>query len=227
MKKIIVVFAMLAFLAPSLLAQKYVPVDTWPYVFEEFVPGTVVTSSGTSAAQYLYNVSVLDGSLHYIKDDVIMKAEMVNVRKANIGEDIYVNIAGQMYKIISETADGSVLEQMMFNPDAQEKSSIGYGVSSSVANTKSSTNIMGARSETMNKSVMDAQADKFGGKPIAVNVKNYLYVSGKLFQASRYEMIQAGVDKAALDGFIKANKIKWKQTESLEQLVSFLKTQIQ
>ena len=225
MKKIIVMLAALVCLAPSLKAQKYVPLDTWPYVFEEFLPGVVVTDSGSASGEASYNVSVLDGSLHYVKDGVIMKADMLNIRKANIAENVFINIAGQMYKILSETADGCVLEQTMFNPDVEEKSSIGYGVSSSVAKTQSSSNLMGMRSETMNKSVMDAQADKFGGKPIGISVKYYLYTTGKLYQASRYEMIQAGVDKSALDAFVKANKIKWKQTESLEKLVSFLKSQ--
>ena len=225
MKKLSVILAALACVCQSLGAQKYVPLDTWPYVYEDFLSGTVATSSGQPATEYLCNVSILDGSIHYIKDDHIMRAEMGSVRKADISGDIYINIAGQMYRIVSENADGCVLEQIMFNPDAEEKSSIGYGVNSSVANTKSSSNLMGIRSETMNKSVMDAQAEKFGGKAIAYNVKNYLYVGGKLYQASRYEMIQAGVDKAALDGFVKANKIKWKQTESLEKLVTFLNEQ--
>lgn len=226
MKKTAVLFFFLIASAFGLSAQKFYPRETWPYILENFAEGAVRTSTGALISSGTYNVSVVDGSLHYIVDSQIMKVDMSKVYTAKVGEDTFVNLYGRMYKVLSELDKGYVLEGVVVDYEELGKVNIGYGISSSSASARNVSTLLEGSTDMVSKKIETASTGKYDGKEIPVDVIPYVYVSGRLIEASKQEVASTpGVDKDALKAFLKENKIKWNKTESLEKVVVFLATQ--
>ena len=97
------IFLLLAgmLLACPLFSQEYQPRDTWPFIYESFLPGATRTVDGALATEASFNIAVYDGTLMYIgADQTLMRADMSRVFSAKIGEDVYYNSQGQLIRSI-------------------------------------------------------------------------------------------------------------------------------
>ena len=226
MKKILLLQVLLLFAASAVYAQKYQPRETWPYVNDDFVDGAVRTRSGSLIEEAKLNVSVADGSLHYIKDGVIMKVDMSTVYTARIGSDVFVNVGAKMYRILSEKESGCLLQFVQVDIDKMGRVDIGYGISSSSASAMNINSLDGL-SDTVNYKIEKVMDDKDNGEYLPLIVERFLLVDGKLIPATKQGLKDyPGIDMAALDAFVKSNKIKWTKNESLELLVDFVAAQL-
>lgn len=229
MKKVFFACALvLTALTGSLYAQKYEPRESWPFLYEKFQDGAARTSSGALVTEAPLNVSVVDGSLTYINDKgIIMRADMMRIYTAKIGEDVYLNVGGKLYKVLSELDKGCVLYETCIDEDKLNNVDIGYGVSSSTASAVNISVIMDGRMSVINKSLEQTELDKYNSAVLPVKENRYLYVQRKLIPATRSSVVGCeGVDKKAANAVIKQEKIKWKETASLEKLIIFLYDQL-
>lgn len=207
--------------------QTYQPRETWPFVYEEFQPGATRTLDGSLTTDAPFNVSVTDGSLLYINDaGTIMKPDMSRVYTARVGEDVYVNIMGKMYKLLSELDCGLVVMGTEVDSAELEKVNIGYG-KSAVASTQNISLIALDGGNGANKSLESFLATKYDGKELPTKENYYLRIGLRMIPATRQEILSLpGMDKKAANAFFKQEKITWKETASLEKVLVFVNEQL-
>lgn len=228
MKKPITIL-LFGFLALSqAFSQEYKPRETWPFIYEEFKEGAARMRSGDLVSEAPFNVAVHDGSLMYVDGEgIIMRADMSRVYTAKVGDDIYVNVLGRMYKVLSELDLGNVVSGVEIDQDQQGKVSIGYGISSSTASAQGVSLLMDGRFFQDNRSLQQTSLDKYNGNVLPVKEVLYLMLGDRLIPATRQEILNVpGVDKKAAADFIKKEKIKWKDPASLEKLIIFVSSQL-
>jgi hypothetical protein len=208
----------------AVAAQEFEPRETWPLVYENFQKGAARTVTGVLISDAQFNVSVMDGALLYVnKDNKIMNSDMSKVYTALIGDDLYLNVGGKMYKVLSELNLGCVLSQVLFDKDKASKVDIGYGVSSSTGSSMNLTLLLDGRMDLINKSLEAGEKDKYFSNAIPVKTTRYIYVDHRLIPATKSNIMSCeGVDKKQAKDFFKTEKIKWKETDSLEKIVVFL-----
>lgn len=228
MKKPITIL-LFGFLALSqAFSQEYKPRETWPFIYEEFKEGAARMRSGDLVSEAPFNVAVHDGSLMYVDGEgIIMRADMSRVYTAKVGDDIYVNVLGKMYKVLSELDLGNVVSGVEIDQEQQGKVSIGYGISSSTASAQGVSLLMDGRFFQDNRSLQQTSLDKYNGNVLPVKEVLYLMLGDRLIPATRQEILNVpGVDKKAATAFMKQEKIKWKDTASLEKLLVFVSSQL-
>lgn len=213
-------------------SKAYEPMSSWPYLFEEFGSGAVRTAKGNLLEYASLNVSVADGKLHYVEKGTIMQADMMNVYTARIGDDVFVNIYGKMYKVLRETEKGAVVELKTVDMEEMKKTDIGYGISSTTA-SKTNTSLSGIGVDSLlgaaygvsidSVPLSQAEQQKHAGSLLPLKEDTFFYVYRILVPATRRDVTNAaGVDKAEAKAFFKAHKIKWSNPESLMEVVDFL-----
>ena len=78
-----------------------------------------------------------------------------------------------------------------------------------------------------NRSLQQTSLDKYNGNVLPVKEVLYLMLGDRLIPATRQEILNVpGVDKKAATAFMKQEKIKWKDTASLEKLLVFVSSQL-
>ena len=221
------VFTLLAALAFALGSSaqnyNYVPRETWPYLFEEFMPGVVRTPAGGELAQGLYNICVTDGKLHYVGDGKIMEADMRQVQLARIAAFVYVNRMGRMMKVVAEESPTQYLVlSTSVDMDRLAKTDIGYGVSSATASSQRMNNL-GLSGGTVSMELEAAIAESKEGVVLPLTEK-YIFVLGPREVEARKNAVMddPGLDKAGFKAFLKQEKIKWKDPESLTKVLHYL-----
>ena len=211
-------------------AQRYQPRDTWPYLNEEFIEGDVRTSGGQLLERHKLNVCIADGRLHYVQDHMIMAADMNKVYTAKIGDFVYVNRGGKMFKVLVETDNGAVLQLTEVDVEEMNKTDIGYGISSSTASSQHTTlsglgltDEMGGFGIAGNSRYEEVLVNKGSGKVIPQKETLWLLVGGMMLPASRKDFLAyPGIDRDAAVKFLKDNKIKWSKPLSLAKVVEYL-----
>ncbi|SKC63376.1 hypothetical protein SAMN06298214_1841 [Bacteroidales bacterium WCE2004] len=192
----------------------------WPYLYPSFTEGSVVLNNGTKSQQTL-NVHILHGALHYIDNGIVKEAQLADVLYAQIGDDRYMNVDGQMMKIVASSELGFVALQSLGDFERLLEGSGAYGTSNTTSATRklSSLEIAG-----INQNHMEMWESRHGGERVNLVNKYFVVVPGGFFEASR-RGIESGLDeagKAAFKSWLKSHKIKWKEPESLLTLVDFL-----
>ena len=211
-----------AFAQPNRDKWAFKPKDTWPFLYEDFTEGVVCSDSGDDILTGKINVSVLNQKLYYIKGENIMEADMVKVFSVKAGEDIFVNVAGKLYKVLAESAGGAAVQARYLDVEQMNKANIGYGVSSSVASTQ---NVAGlALDSNAGTNINKALESKEGGAEIPIAEKTYiLFCRNRIVPALKREVMDfPGLDKEKAKAFFKEHKIKWSHPESLTEVADFL-----
>ncbi len=204
------------------LAQDYEPTTTWPYLYDDFTAG-VLTDKGGASIEGLYNIHILHGRLHFIEGDMIKEAKALDVVSVKIGDDVYRNVGGTLMQVLARSDKGYVVRKTEIDAAAMNATGGAYGASSSTLATQalSSLEFMGSGSGPVNH--MNMKSSKNDGKTLPLIVKTYLVFDyNVVFAAKRDVLAVDGVDKGAVNAFIKENKIKWKDPQSLIKLVDFI-----
>jgi len=216
-------------LAAQAFSQEYKPRETWPFVYEEFQNGAARMRSGELVTEAPFNVAVHDGTLMYVdKDEIIMRADMSKVYSAKIGNDVYVNVLGRMYRVLSELDLGNVVSGVEIDQEAQDKVSIGYGISSSTASAQGVAILSEGRFFQGTRTLQQSSLDKYNGNILPTKEVLYLMIGPRLIPATRQEILSIpGIDKKNATAFFKSEKIKWKDISSLEKLLVYVSSQLE
>lgn len=227
MKKYLIALLVLASAFVDVYAQKYEPRESWPYLYENFQTGAVRMTNGSLVEDSSFNVSIADGSLHYISDGKIMKIDMMTVFTARVGDQVFVNVGGKMYQVLAETDHGSLLQFYSIDLDKFGKVDIGYGISSSSASAMNVTSLLQGMDSMVNTHFDTAIEKRENGLALPLMIEKFIYVDRMLVPASKYGVREfPGIDKDAANEFFKEKKIKWNKDESLSELIDFVYGQI-
>ncbi len=213
---------MLGVAATLCFAQNYEPTTTWPYLNDDFQAGQIVGNDGKNV-KGLYNVHLLHGRLHFIEGDMIREVSPAEVSMLYIGKDVYRNVGGTMMEVLAQSENGFVVRK--YEVDVVRMNSTGgaYGSSSSTLATQnvSSLDAIGATGVSVNH--MNLKNSKDDGSTLPLIKKTYLVFGGNVVYASKKDVLDVpGVDKDAFNVFLKENRIKWKDPQSLIMVLDFI-----
>lgn len=79
----------------------------WPYVYPEFRDAVLYKKDGTKF-ELKVNVHVLHGRLHYLDDGLVKEAFPHEVLLVQIGEDRYMDVNGDIMKVVASEDRGFV-----------------------------------------------------------------------------------------------------------------------
>ena len=215
------ILAITAITAASAQNYDYKPRESWPFLLEHFTAGQVRTPGGNVLQEGMYNISVVDGKLHFINAGKIMAADMRQVQIVRIEDDIYVNRLGKMMKCIWEENGGKyLLLYTEVNMDKLAKTDIGYGISSATASSQKLNGLFGSQ---INVDLSTAIAQSLDG-PVLPLTKTYCFLFGaREVPCEKNEFLALpGIDKAQAKAFLKEEKIKWHEPESLVKVLRYI-----
>ena len=220
-KKLLSISAMLI-IALAAMAQ-YEPNTKWPYIYENFTNGTAYSSDNTKSTLQM-NVHLAGNVLHYIgKDDRIYRADDSKITRVEIGSDAYLFINHQLMQLIA--AKGKNVIVKLADPDFSRMQSAGGGAYGSDSNTlatsrKSSLDLGGLNTPELAKMLLE----KDEGAAIPIVNRYFFIINDQRIEASKgaVEKYLGESNEKEFKAFLKANKIKWKNEESLKQILYFL-----
>ncbi|MBQ7622467.1 MAG: hypothetical protein IJS66_01855 [Bacteroidales bacterium] len=222
MKRIVFIFAaLLAALCAG--AQEFEPTTTWPYLYPEFTPGKLLTDKGVEKTGE-YNVHILHSTLHFIQGDEIRELSRSEVYSVQIGKDYFIAVGGQLMKVVARNDNGYVAQS--YEVDVVKLNSTGgaYGSSSSTLGTTALSSLEGIGNNRVSMNHMELKANKDNGQTLPLITKYFICTGGKVVYATRRDVGEKS-DPAAFKAFLKSNKIKWNNPQSLLAVVDFLSSQ--
>ena len=204
-------------------AQEYQPREGWPYLFEDFSAGIVTNHGGEVSAEGFFNVCVVDGKLHYVQDGKIMEANMNHLQAVRIGDRVFINRMGRLKEVVAEERGGSfVLREVNVDLDKLVRTDIGFGISSAVASTQK-VNSLTVGGGTVNLALETAIAAAKDGEEIPVKEKYVFLIKSREYPADKASFLSMeGIDKASAKAFLKTQKIKWHNPESLGIVLKYI-----
>ena len=220
------IFTLLAGLALAFAASAQgTPTTTWPYIYDDFTEGEIYSIDGSSKKAML-NVHLLHATLHFIDGENIKELTPGSVFSARIGKDYYINANGRIMKILAQDDNGYVAESAEVDIATLNSTGGAYGSSSSTLGTMNLSSLEGIGATNSNTSLnhMELKNSKESGKVLPLIRKKYLFVNGKCIFAAKRDVSEE-VDAAAFKAFLKENKVKWSNPQSLLGVVDFIAQQ--
>ncbi|MCE4566864.1 hypothetical protein INQ51_21255 [Maribellus sp. CM-23] len=194
----------------------------WPYIYPDFQEGTVYFKDQQSLKAPL-NVHLVKSTLHYLENEKIKEATSGDIESVSIGRDQYYVYNNQLMHVLNGDNTGFLAELVEADFSALKENSGAYGSSSSVQATRKLSSMEIGGVSIVNH--MELREKKDAGSLLPLTRKYFIVVAGKEYPATRkgIESQLAKDQQEAFNRFVKQNKIKWKQPESLVLLLDFLK----
>ena len=150
-----------------------------------------------------------------------MAADMRQVQIVRIGEDIYVNRLGKIKRCLSEEEGGNyLLLYTEVNLDKLAKTEIGYGISSATASSQKLSGLFGAQ---VNLDLSTAISQAMEGPVLPLTLTYTFLLGSKEVPCDKSSFLALpGIDKADAKAFLKEEKIKWQDTESLAKVLRYI-----
>lgn len=217
MKKI--VFILIAVMASfGLQAQKCSTM--WPYLYPEFTEGTIYMKGGQKVVQQV-NVHTLKGRLHFIDKGVIKEAVSDEVLLLQIGEEKYMCVNSDIMKVMASEERGFVAALILGDFQKLNNTSGAYGTSTTNSATQKLTSIDVAGK--VNQNHMELWENRHNGEQVDLVNKYFIVTPEQTVPATRKDIESAFPDrKDELKTWLKSNKIKWNEPESLMTLLDFI-----
>lgn len=224
MKKFVTIVALVFLSLFSMRAEGYAPTSTWPYVYEDFVGGVLEFRDGQTRAGS-FNIVLTDSKLHFLEGDIVNEARMFDIAQVSIGDDVYVNLGGKLFKLLSRSDNALVVEGTEIDHAKLNSSEGAYGSSTASVSTQSLSSLEGIGGSRTNMNHMALKNLKEDGKVLPLIVKKYIVVDGLPVFAAKRDVLafaERKGHKSEVASFIKNNKTKWKSESSLQQLADYL-----
>lgn len=219
MRKLILtaVLAIGSFMMAS--AQK--PTTTYPYLYPQFIDGRVVMETGNKDEKKL-NIHLRADKLHYIDNDIIKEAFLNDVKAVEIGNDIFIPVFGRMMKVIAKNDNGCVTAEILGDFEAAREAKGAYGTSSTSSSTMKLTSLQ--TDAQVNQNYMNIFNEKDQGMELRVRTTYYLITPKFKVKANKKDVDTSLPANAVADykSFLKANKVKWGDPQSLLTVIDFL-----
>lgn len=222
-KRVLILLSALA-LCQSVWSQEYHPRESWPYLLEDFTGGVVTNYGGEVSADGFFNVSVVDGKLHFVKDGTIMVANMNQLQAVRIGNRVFINRMGKLKEVVAEERGGLfVLRDVSVDMDELAKTDIGFGARSAVASTQRVNGLGMGGGTTVNLALESAIAAAKEGAELPISEKYVFLIRSREYPADKSSFLSLeGIDKASAKAFLKSEKIKWRNAESLGKVLKYI-----
>lgn len=210
-----------AFCVPCAMAQEtYESTTTWPYIYQDFVDGDIYMSGRQKVVQKM-NVHLGHSRLHFLDRDIIKELMLKDVVAVVIGEDKYVPIDGNVFKVVSSCDKGMLLEQSLGDFSALDETGGAYG-SSSVSSATMKLSSLDAAS-VLGQNHMLLLQNKHDGRPLPLITKYYIHTPGFTCPATRKELERQFSDRGdEWKTWLKSHKIRWNNPSSLSRILEFL-----
>ena len=224
MKKLLI-FCVAALSAVVAVAQNVSPTVNWPYMYPDFVEGEVEKMGG-QFEKGRYNIHLNVGALHYLNNGTIKEHLTVGIKSMTIGEDVYRNVGGKMFKVLAQAEGGFVVLETLANFTGIISRDGAYG--GAVANRDKTFSHQENNGSFNGYLITDKYEDllaiKDDSDKVPVTKKVYIVIDNLLIFANKSNVINmTGIDKKAFSAFLKANDIKWKEPEDLVKIIDFIK----
>jgi hypothetical protein len=218
--KMALAVAMLLF-ACNAFAQ-HEPTTTWPYLYGDFTKGEI-KSMKDEAKPGIFNIHILYGRLHFIEGELIRELSPSEVVSVKIGSDYFVNVGGEMMKVLAMEGNVYVTEKQEVDMIRLNATGGAYGSSSSTLATTALSSLENIGNGMTATNHMELKNTKDDGKVLPMLSKMYIVVPGNVIYATKKDVLEmSGVDTKELNAFIKENKIKWKNPQSLLMLALYI-----
>lgn len=199
---------------------EYIPNTMWPYMYEDFVQGELVLKNGDKV-RASFNVHLLEGELHYLKDDKILFVSTSRVKEVTIGEERYVPAKGEMMKVLAQDSTKYLLQSVLGDFDALIVGTGAYGASANTQAVRNLSSLEIGGKNIINHSML--LQNKEAGKELPIITKRYIMVGEKCIPATKKEVEkQLITDQEQWNAFLKENKIKWRKESDLVKVLDFL-----
>lgn len=220
--KRVLLFLIVLSTAMAMSAQKYKPNTKWPYLYADFTDGTIYFDSNQKTKAQL-NIHLMGNKLHYISSDQkILQAETHGIIRVEIGNDAYIYSDDQLVKILAVDQNNLVVEVTKADFDALFSGTGAYGASlnSSASRDLSSLDLGGLDSPELGRLLQERE----DGRTISLKQQYFFIVNDKQIEANNKEVekLLKDEDKDAWKTFSKQNKIKWKNVDSLKDVLHFI-----
>lgn len=220
MKKLLS-FIIMALFTLSASAQ-YEPNTKWPYVYENFTDGTIYFDGNKKSVAKL-NIHLLGNVLHYISPEgKIFQSTDNGVVRVEIGSDVYLFCGKRMMKLCASKGDDALLllEKGDFDSLVEGTGAYGSSLNSSAARDLSSLDLGGLDKPELGRMLQE----KNDGSIISIRPEYYFVINGEQVEATKKGLDKYFKDSKADESkaFQKANKIKWKDAESLAKILDFI-----
>jgi len=212
----------IALVAISAAATAQEPTTQWPYLYPEFRTGIVSFADGQSQS-YQLNVHLRRAGLHFLDSEGIIKeADISKVSGAQIGQEPFLKVNGEMMRVAAQSAHGCVAEEVLGDFAALTETGGAYGVSSTTAATRKLSSI--ETDSQINQNHMLLMQSRSNGKMLSMLKAYWLVYPGNVVKATRGEVekIIPADRKADWKAWKKAHNIKWNDPESMVNLLEFL-----
>lgn len=203
-------------------AQDFKPTTTWPYIYPDFIPGELREyDGGTHETQY--NIHLGAGTLHFIEDGMIREASTAKIFSLRIGKDYYANVGGVMMKVLANSDNGFVAQEIRADYAALNNTGGAYGSSSNSISTQALSSMEGIGGSRVNMNHMELKNAKEDGSILPTTTKLYLVLHDKVIFATKKDVNASyGIDKKTFAAFLKENKVNWKDPQDLLHVIDFI-----
>lgn len=203
-------------------AQKYEPNTKWPYIYENFTDGTIFFD-GNKKTEAKLNIHLWGNKLHYLNDEQkIFQSADKGVVRVEIGDDAYIYSDHQLVRILAAEDNDLIVELTTGDFDALFSGTGAYGASlnSSASRDLSSLDLGGMDNPELGRMLQERN----DGRDISLKHQFFFIIGGKQIEANKrgVESILSSDGQKELKSFLKQNKIKWKDLESLQKVLSFI-----
>ena len=223
--KISLIWVVLWSICMSVVGQvsAYAPSTKWPYLYDEFQDGTVFFADNQKVQQAKLNVHLQNCTLHYLDEDKVLQSDPRNIERVLIGNDTFIYMNGELVRLIK--AEDKILLVKLVKADlaALSKGETGaYGMSSNASAVQQLSSIQMGGISNLSHSQMKLERNE--GKDLPLIESYYFIINNKIIEAIKKDVEKSLTDASRdkLKAFIKQNKIKWKDENSLVKLLDFL-----
>ena len=171
--------------------------------------------------QGTFNIHVLESRLHFIENGMIKEVQPSEVLSVKVGDDYFATVSGKMMKVLAKSDMGFVAEEVLVDIARLNTTGGAYGSSSNSIATQALSSVEGVGGSRTNMNHMELKNAKDEGSALPVIVKKYLVFPGYVIYATKTD-VSKFVQKGDLDPFLKENKIKWKDENSLIKVLDFV-----
>lgn len=222
MRRTVTAIVMLILSLGCMSAQNHKPTTTWPYLYADFQPGELKKITG-APIEGSYNIHIHLGTLHFIEDGFIREVSSSEIFSVKIGMDYYASVGGTMMKVLARSDNGFIAQETLADIAALNSTGGAYGSSSNSISTQALSSLEGIGGSRSNMNHMELKNSKDEGQVLPVKDKLYLVMDHAVVFAAKKDVTELyGVDKKAVNAFIKENQIKWKDPQSLIVLLDYL-----
>lgn len=205
-------------------AADYEPTEGWPYLFDDFEPATVYYRNSAPAHANI-NIHLFNNTLHFIDgEDIKAASNALYIDSVVCDNNTVLEHKGKYY-VERLYATPHVLVGRTCEADfsSMNKGSGAYGMGTSVSATQNVAAFDDYGNVAARK-YNETKADRYNSSTLPTITRFTIVTDEDICHATKRGVngILSKEERKAFNAFLKENKIKWKEAESLQKVADFL-----